>query len=219
MFNAFRSANPPSSLAARQKYDSADVYDELCKIFFEKCYICETKEPHDINVEHFAPHKGDVYKKYDWCNLYLACSRCNNIKSAEFDDILDCCDIGVDVFRAIKHVPPVTPYAKSIRLEAMLTDARTINTCQLLDKVFNSEHTANKRVSGAFLRRKVFDQYNLLLDQIGAYYHPAATDLDKENALKRMSVLAERSSPYSAFIRWCIMDDEKLGSKLEEMMD
>ncbi|WP_145181920.1 HNH endonuclease [Pseudomonas sp. URMO17WK12:I11] len=219
MFNTSRTAPAPASLAARQKYDSADVYEALSEIFFDKCYICETKEPHDINVEHFDAHMKDLDKKFDWSNLYLACSRCNNIKRAEFNDILDCCDGAVDVFRAIKHVPPITPYAKSVRLVAMVTDGRTVRSCQLLEKVFNSDHTANKRVSGAFLRRKVFDQYNLLLDEIGSYYEPAATDVDKERALERMKVLIRRSAPYSAFIRWCILDDAELSEMLEGLMD
>lgn len=219
MFNAFRTAEAPLSLKALQKYDGADVYMALSEIFFDKCYICETKEPHDINIEHFHAHMGDNEKKFNWENLYLACSRCNNIKRIEFDNILDCCDQEIDVFRAIKHVPPITPYAKTVRLVAMQADVKTMSTCSLLDKVFNSDHTANKRVSGAFLRRKVFDQYNLLLDEINYYYDPAATDADKNRALERIGVLIKRSAPYSAFIRWCILDDAELSAMLEGQMD
>jgi hypothetical protein len=101
----------------------------------------------------------------------------------------------------------------------MATDIKTANSHKLLEKVFNSDHTANKRVSGAFLRRKVFDQYNLLLDQINTYYEPAALDADKDKALERMGVLIKRSAPYSAFIRWCILDDAELSEALEGLMD
>lgn len=219
MFNTIRTPDVPASLATRQKYDGADVYESLRAIFFDKCYICETKEPHDINVEHFDAHQGDQVKKFDWNNLYLACSRCNNIKSADFNSILDCCDQNVDVFRAIKHVPPITPYAKAVSLEPMSTDVKVLDSCRLLNKVFNSDHTANKRVSGAFLRRKVFDQYNLLLDEINSYYDPAATGADKERALARMGALIHRSAPYSAFLRWCILDDAQLGELLQSLMD
>jgi hypothetical protein len=219
MFNAVRTSEVPASLAAKQKYDGNDVYMELCSIFFDKCYICETKEPHDINVEHFHPHKGDVHKKFDWDNLYLACSRCNNIKLAEFDDILDCCDGEVDVFRAIRHVPPITPYAKAVQLLSMCTDSKVELSRQLLERVYNSDHTVNKKVSGAFLRRKVFDQYNLLLDQINCYYNPVSTDGEREISLERMQKLIHRSAPYSAFIRWCILDDAELGDLLVSFMD
>ncbi|MCS4314479.1 hypothetical protein M2397_004799 [Pseudomonas sp. BIGb0381] len=219
MFNTVRASAAPASLAAKQKYDGSDVYLELCNIFFNKCYICETKEPHDINVEHFRPHKGDESKKFDWQNLYLACSRCNNIKLVEFDDIIDCCDIELDVFRAIRHVPPITPYAKSVQLLSMLPNPKVELSRRLLDRVYNSDHTVNKKVSGAFLRRKIFDQYNLLLDQINNYYNPVATDMEKELSLERMQKLIHRSAPYSAFIRWCILDDMELGELLVGYMD
>ncbi|MEK2608937.1 HNH endonuclease [Pseudomonas shirazensis] len=219
MFNTQRPADAPASLASKQKYDGADVYESLREIFFDKCYICETKEPHDINVEHFEAHEKDLDKKFDWSNLYLACSRCNNIKRAEFNEILDCCDDKVDVFRAIRHVPPNTPYAKTVRLEAIAADDKTINTCKLLDKVFNSDHTVNKKVSGAFLRKKVYEQYNLLYDQVNKYYSPIATLRDKEDAIERIKVLMLRSAPYSAFIRWCVLDDEGLGELLGADMD
>ncbi|MBS7472172.1 hypothetical protein KID98_15270 [Pseudomonas syringae] len=219
MFNTNRSDFTPESLQSKTKYDGEDVYLELCNIFFEKCYICETKEPHDIQVEHFSSHQGDIEKKFDWTNLYLACSRCNNIKSTAFDNILDCCDPAVDVFRAIRHVPPITPWANSVLLIAMNSDEKTISTFRLLDRVYNSEHSVNKKVSGNFLRTKIFDQYNLLLAQINAYYSPVATEQDQAQALSRMQKLIKKSEPYSAFVRWCLLDDQKLGPMLSELMD
>jgi hypothetical protein len=85
--------------------------------------------------------------------------------------------------------------------------------------VYNSDHTVNKRVSGAFLRRKIFDQYNLLLDQINAYYNPVATAYERDVSLERMQVLIHKSAPYSAFIRWCILDDAELSDLLVGFMD
>ena len=219
MFNVVRQPKAPNSLQNRRKYDSEDVYDALKEIFFNKCYLCETQEPHDVNVEHFDAHMGNLNKKFDWNNLYLVCSRCNNIKGAYYNNLLDCCDEQEDVFEAIKHLPPVTPYAKNVQVVAMRNDDKTIETQELLDKVFNSDHTVNKRVSGSFLRREVFKQYNLLLDQINDYYSPVATRNDKQIALERITVLIDRTSPYSAFIRWCILEDNELKPLLIELMN
>ncbi|MFZ2451776.1 MAG: hypothetical protein WAW36_14765 [Methylovulum miyakonense] len=219
MFNVVRPDETPASLQYRKKYDDKDVYDSLEKIFFSKCYLCETKEPHDINVEHFDAHMGNLDKKFDWNNLYFVCSRCNNIKLSKYNNLIDCCDPKQDVFKAIKHLPPATPYAKKVCVTAMSHDAKTAETQELLDAIFNSEHTVNKKISGSFLRKKVFEQYNLLLDQINAYYSPVATEADKNQSLERMKVLIHRSSPYSAFIRWCILEDEKLGPLLQHLMD
>ncbi|MBP3140233.1 hypothetical protein ACTFQF_16485 [Aliivibrio fischeri] len=219
MFNVVRDIAPPKSLEKKSKYDSQDVYDALDKIFYSKCYLCETKEPHDINVEHFDAHMGDLAKKFDWNNLYFVCGRCNNIKGAKYNNLIDCCDVNTDVFSAIKHLPPATPYAKKVQIISVVHDNKSNETQELLDKIFNSEHTVNKRISGSFLRRKVFEQYNLLLNQINDYYSPVATLKDQDIAIERMQVLIQKNAPYSAFIRWCILEDEELRPLLEKFMD
>ncbi len=219
MFNVRRPLKAPVTLLAQQRYDGHDVYEALAEMFFDKCYICESKEPSDINVEHFKPHLGDASKKFDWNNLYLSCSRCNNIKRADFDDILDCCDSSIDVSRAIKLSPPLSPYARSISITVELGSERAESTSRLLNKVFNSEHTINKRMTAASLRRRVFEQYSILQKQMEQYFSPVATEGDKLNAIEKMKILIDRSSPYSAFIRWCILEDDKLAGLLEEFMD
>jgi hypothetical protein len=101
----------------------------------------------------------------------------------------------------------------------MIDNVSTLASCELLGKVYNSDHTVNKKVSGAFIRRKIFDQYNLLLDQIDQYYSPVATEPERSSAIERIKVLIHKSAPYSAFIRWCIIDDQELGELLEAYMD
>lgn len=219
MFNVLRDLAEPKSLLAKTKYDDHDVYAALSTIFFDKCYICETKEPQDVNVEHFVAHKGDPEKKFQWSNLYLACSRCNNIKGSGFDVMLDCCDPGVDVFHAIKHVVPTSRKAKGILLVAMRDDPATLSTRDLLDKVYNNDHTPTKKVSAAFLRSKIYTQYNILSDLMNDYYSLTATDGEKELALEKMSILIKRSAPYSAFIRWVLLEDAELCELLEGLMD
>ncbi|MBA6245028.1 MULTISPECIES: HNH endonuclease [unclassified Psychrobacter] len=216
MFNVVRNGLTPASLADRRKYDSEDVWEALNKVFHKKCYICETSEPQDINVEHFVPHKGDEDLKFDWNNLYLSCARCNNIKLAKYDDLLDCCDPDTDVIQAIKYLPPTTPYAKHLQIEAQRDDDKTKLTAEFLNKVFNSDHTPNKAVSSSFLRRRVFDQYNLLLEQLNNYYSPTALLEEKAITVERIKRLLKPSSPYSAFISWCVIEDSELGPILQD---
>ncbi|MBY8157876.1 hypothetical protein KW508_07675 [Vibrio fluvialis] len=218
MFNVVRKKPAPASLADKRKYDSEDVWKALNKVFHKKCYICETSEPQDINVEHFVPHEGDIGLKFDWNNLYFSCGRCNNIKLVRYNDLLNCCDPNVDVVRAVKHLPPSTPYAKHLRIEAQNDDDKTKLTAELLDKVFNSEHTPNKAVSSSFLRKRVFNQYNLLLTQLNNYYDPVALPDEKRMAVDRIKLLLKASSPYSAFISWCIIEDEELGPMLNNVI-
>ena len=218
MFNVIRTGLTPVSLASKRKYDSEDVWEALNKVFHKKCYICETSEPQDINVEHFVPHQGDEALKYDWNNLYFSCARCNNIKLTKYDDLLDCCDSNTDVVRTVKHLPPSTPYAKQLQIEAQLDDDKTNLTAELLNKVFNSEHTPNKAVSSSYLRRRVFDQYNLLLTQLNNYYDPVALPKEKAVAIERIKLLLKATSPYSAFISWCIIEDKELEPILRDFI-
>jgi len=218
MFNVVRNGSFPVSLADKRKYDSKDVWEELSKVFHKKCYICETSEPQDINVEHFVPHQGDEDLKFDWNNLYFSCGRCNNIKLAKYNELLDCCDPSTDVVRAVKHLPPLMPYGGNLRIEAQRDDDKTKLTAELLNRVFNSEHTTNKAISSVSLRKKVFEQYNLLLTQVNNYYNPVALPKDKEDAIERMKLLLKPSSPYSAFVSWCIIEDSELGPILQDFI-
>ncbi|WP_201567421.1 hypothetical protein [Psychrobacter immobilis] len=218
MFNVVRNEPIPASLADRRKYDSEDVWEALNKVFHKKCYICETSEPLNINVEHFVAHEGDENLKFDWNNLYFSCGRCNNIKLAQYNDLLDCCDPNTDVVRTVKHLPPSTPYAKHLQIEAQRNDDKTKLTAELLDKVFNSEHTPNKAVSASFLRKRVFNQYNLLLTQLNNYYNPVSLPEEKESAVERIKILLKATSPYSAFISWCIIEDSELGPMLQDFI-
>lgn len=218
MFKVIRNEAAPPSLENRQSYCEKDVFDALSRVFYKKCYICETKEPIDINVEHFEPHLGDIDKKFSWENLYFSCGRCNNIKLAKYNELLDCCDPNVDVLRSIKHVPPITAYAKCLRIEPQFDDKKTRLTAELIERVFNSEHTPNKTVSASFLRKKVFQQFNLFLDLQCKYFDELTLPAEKEIALERMKLLIKASSQYSAFISWCVLEDDELAPLLDEFV-
>ena len=218
MFNVVRIESIPASLAGRRKYDSKDVWQVLEKIFHKKCYICETSEPLGINVEHFVPHRGNEDLKFDWNNLYFSCARCNNIKLTQYDDLLDCCDPSTDVVRAIKHLPPSSLRGGSLQIIAQSTDHKTQQTADLLCKVFNSAHTINKAITSAYLRAKVFEQYNRLYIQMNKYYDPVSLPIEKETAIERIKLLLKPSASYSAFISWCIIEDSELGPMLKDFI-
>jgi hypothetical protein len=47
------------------------------------------------------------------------------------------------------------------------------------------------------------------------YYSSVATAQDKTTAIEKMDVLTNDSSTYSAFIKWCILEDEELSKLLD----
>ena len=220
MFNVDRTkVDVPVSLQNRKKYDEEDVYEALKTIFFEKCYLCETKKPLSINIEHLDAHQGDQDKKFDWNNLYYVCGRCNNVKLAKYNDILDCCDEKTDVFRAIKLSVPTSPKAKRVDIQAMNADPKTIKTAELLKEIFNNNNTINKHITAAYLRELVFKRYNELITQLNRYYGQDSSEKERQDSLEKMKEIIKRNKPYSAFVRWCILEDEELAPLLEPLMD
>ncbi len=75
-------------------YGHQSVRDRLNEIYFDKCVFCEnsTTAGATMQVEHYRPkakvtgevHPGYYWLGYDWSNLLLACSRCNNRKRNRF---------------------------------------------------------------------------------------------------------------------------------------
>lgn len=218
MFNVERPEETPASLAAKRSYKDEDVVKALENAFHKKCYLCETKEPQDINIEHFVAHQNNEDLKYDWKNLYYSCGRCNNIKHHNFNNLLDCCDPDQNVFRSIKLLPPRTPNSKVV-VERQNNDAKTIETEQLLEKIYNSNHTVNKAITVSYLRRKINTQFSLFFKWLNKYYAEESLDAEREEALERIKVLMSNQAQYSAFIKWCVLDDDDLRQRLEHLID
>jgi len=219
MFNVSRPAEAPKSLAERRSYSEEDVLNKLREIFYDKCYLCEIKDPTSINVEHFDAHQGNLDKKFDWNNLFYVCGRCNNIKLAKYNNLLDCTNNDVDVFRLIKQLPPHTPYQSKIIIEPMAADDKTIETADLLDEIFNTEKTINKKITGKYLRKKVFHKYNRFLELVNEYLDDELPQERKDEALVRLQVLMSRKQEFSAFIRWVVLEDEYLHELLGNSID
>lgn len=217
MFNVTRPDESPASLNKKVRYDGQDVYDKLKEIFHDKCYICETKSPQDINVEHFDAHLNDKEKKFSWKNLYFVCSRCNNIKGDRFNNLIDCCNPNEDVYRSLRLLPPYTPYAGEIVVESRLNNPKAESTVDLLRKVYNGKGTVNKAVSAEFLRTKIFESLNNLLDLVRNWHSPLSLIHEKEDALARMRLLIQPDAPYSAFMRDVLFDDNKLKFLIDEL--
>lgn len=218
MFNVIRTQPAPLSLSKKQSYSDEDVVKELSKIFFDKCYICETKCPMSLNVEHFEPHMGDDNKKYDWGDLFFACARCNNIKRHHFENLLNCTDSTVNVLRSIRHLPPITPYAKEVKIEAVVNDEKTEQTAELIRRVFNSDNTGNKQVTGVYLRKRVFSQYWRFLKHLNIYIDEDSLPAEKALALDKIKNMLGNDQEYSAFIRWAILDSPDLNALVGDLI-
>ncbi|KTC30349.1 hypothetical protein AO239_09895 [Pseudomonas sp. ICMP 19500] len=219
MFNVERPNLIPPSLLERKSWTGHDVLQSLREIFYDKCYICETKEPLSLNVEHFEAHLNDAEKMYDWSNLFLACARCNNLKRHLHNNLINCTNSEIDALRLIRHAPPVTPFAKTLTIEPTNDHPNTVETATLIKKVFTDDNTGNKEIAGTWLRKRVYKRYSHLLSHINTYIDEDKLKSEKTDAILRIENLMKKNQEYSAFLRWAILDSPELFEIVKDSID
>lgn len=217
MFNVERVAPAPASLN-RNQYNTKDVVDILEPMFHGKCYLCEQDELTDPEIEHFDPHMGDETKKYNWGNLYYSCGRCNSIKGTRHTNLLDCCDINIDVLRGIKCLLPSCPDS-DILISTQLNNPQANNTVELLNRCYNEKNTPLRGITRVVLMDKLFElhvefqQYRLTLKK--KKYTPQEKALAKD----RLTVMIKDYYPFSVFWRWHVLSDSFLREELDGVID
>lgn len=190
------------------KYDCGCVLERLQKDSKNKCYICESKAPTTIHIEHFKPHHQgkNIELKFDWNNLFFACGHCNNTKLAQFDNILNCTDVNDDVENALKYEVKLFPH-EPVKIEALNNDPRTEKTRALLLAVFNGTGTKNKILASGNLRDKLLKELRDYQDYLCEYYDDTCSENDKNRALKQIKSHLNSASAFTAFKRQVIKDN------------
>ncbi|WEA38042.1 HNH endonuclease [Lysinibacillus fusiformis] len=213
-----RSQPEPDSLQIERSkingsYSSTDVLERLKSDFKDKCYICETKNPTSINVEHLIPHRGDKSLKFKWDNLFWSCAHCNNIKLAKYDNILDCTNAEEKVEESIKL--KIDPYPLTeIEVIPLRNDEKVDDTVELLKKVYNG-NTALKTIESEYIR-------DLLLKEILQFCNYLSELISSQTTTKKqyyymlVKESLDSSSPFASFKRWIVKDTPRLKEKLEE---
>lgn len=208
MIHLPKSQPAPLSLESEKKkitgsYKEIDVLERLKEDFKNKCYICETKEPQIINVEHFKPHKGNIDLKFDWNNLFFSCGHCNNTKLDKFDDILNCTESNA-IETKIKY--EIKPFPKEkAKIEAIENIPQINNTVDLLNQVYNGT-TNLKQIESSNIRSNLLreiKEFQALLFE----YDDEDEDEEKEKFRKKIIKHLNSNSAYTAFKRWIIRDN------------
>lgn len=202
---------------ANGDYKCANVLERIQNDFNNKCYICEYKEPIAINVEHFIPHKGDKELEFDWQNLFWSCAHCNNIKLANYTNILNCTKASHFVGQKLKYFFKPFPYEKVI-IEAVVNTPEVIQTKQLLEAVYNGT-TKLKTIEAANLRNRLLDEIKDFQHFLCEYFKDTNSDEDKEYFLIKIRGHLNRGSNFTAFKRWIIFENETLYKSFCEYLD
>lgn len=217
MFKVERLPNIPGSLA-NNEYNTPEVVAALYEMFLGKCYLCEKANLDAPEIEHFEPHMGNAALKYDWSNLYYSCARCNSIKSHRHRDLLDCCSNEYNVVRSIKRLPPVMPDGE-MQITAEIDATKVHNTVTLLHKCFNEDNTALRGITRANLAENLFEHYTKLLSYRLTIVNRASTPTEIQVAVEKIEVMLSDRYEFSAFWRWCVLEDSTLSQHLEHSLD
>jgi len=219
IFQAKKQPAPPCLAMEKAKngtYNCAGVLQQIKTDFKNKCYLCEDKEPHSINTEHFLPHRGNIDLKFEWNNLFYSCAHCNNTKLAkpQYDSILNCTIEGDKVEYKIKyHIDPF-PKEKA-EIKPLSNDPRVLNTVGLLLEVYNGT-TALKKIESANLRSKLLKEIRAFQDLIFEFYDDSYTEEEKEELKNRIIRHLRPTSNFTAFKRWILRDSEVMSVDFAE---
>jgi hypothetical protein len=222
MINIKKSTPPPLCLEKEKKkangdYKCGDVLERIKNDFYNKCYICEYKEPPSINVEHFLPHKGDKDLKFAWDNLFWVCVHCNNTKGDRFDNILNCTNQKHDVENWIKY--EMKPFLmEKVKITAIRDGKIVDNTVQLLLEVYNGT-TRLKTIESTNIKKKLLGEILDFQQQLMAYYDESIEDADRKYYFRKIKKHLKKSSAFTAFKRWIIKENTVLRKDFEHYFD
>ncbi len=137
MIRLRKDSNVPDSLLKDNcnSYSEEDVQKQIDIDHDGKCYICEKIVNNDFQIEHLKPKNKYLELKYEWTNLLLACPFCNQRKSSGFDDILNPLEENIECI--VSH--GVDFVNGKIDLSSDRNDAATLNTINLIERLFNGK--------------------------------------------------------------------------------
>lgn len=183
-------------------YNTPEVNAALQEMFCRKCYLCEQKDVGSYQIEHFLPHRENIELKFNWNNLFLSCTHCNNIKSDKYEPILDCTQIDIDKKIAFRK----TGYfgvKECLEFQALDTSVETQNTTALLHEIYYGS-TPQKIAEAKIIRRVLRKELSSFKECIRMYEEEEGED--KEDLFYEIKRNLKPSSPFTAFKRWIIRD-------------
>lgn len=215
MINIVKSQPAPLCLAEEAKKKSGDykcgeVVLRAKTDFHNKCYICETKSPTTINVEHFRAHREVTTLKYDWNNLFYACGHCNNTKLAksQYDDILDCTDPNQKIVDLIEHLfDPLKTDAPDFKAHSQTP--RVLNTVALLEEVYEGK-TPLKKIEAENIIEQLTTEMNIFLHFVTGYLKSEDVPREKRDFHELIVAKLRPDTAFTAFKIWVIKSHPKL---------
>lgn len=140
----------PHARPDNSKYAHKEIKDTLYAMSYGKCFYCESKlSGGNKEVDHFVEVAIDHRKAYEWDNLYLSCTNCNDKidhKAIPVTDALDPCSDSEEEIRnnitfvdeLICAVPGSTKGLNTIKKYRLNTDLLDMKRGQWLRKLLKT---------------------------------------------------------------------------------
>lgn len=213
MIHVDRSMPPPVCLEIEKakaggSYSCGDVLERLKTDFRNKCYLCESSEIANINVEHFVPHRGDVDLKFSWKNLFLCCVHCNSTKHVRTVDLYCCTDADDTTGKELRyHMNPFP--GESVEIEALTEAQKAINTKVLLSEIYNGT-TKLKTIESANLRSLLLKEIRDFQNYLIEYFDATNSKEEKDRIENQIQKNLSPASQFTAFKNWIIRNNTLL---------
>ena len=215
MINIVKSQPAPTCLSiekakANGTYRCGDVLNRLVVDFFNKCYLCGEHAPSSLNIEHFLAHRGNKDLIFDWANLFLACSHCNNTKLAKpiYDHILNCTNPNDLVTEWIAYNINPYPMEQAV-ISAVKDDIQVHNTVALLNEIYQGK-TLHKELEANNIRRKIIDEICIFQKLLFDFYEIDMSQEDKNDIKQQIRRRLSLESPFTAFKIWILKGNPRL---------
>ncbi|MFN8344100.1 MAG: hypothetical protein U0X91_03815 [Spirosomataceae bacterium] len=225
MINVVKSQPAPECLASESQKASGDykcgnVLERIKKDFNNKCYICETKRPTTINVEHFLPHRGNVQLKFDWNNLFYVCGHCNNTKlaKAQYDDILNCTDPKHSILELIKFkFDPLKNDSPDFEAISPSPNTIIVSTIALLEEVYEGK-TILKKIEAENIRELLVNEINNFVHFATGYLRPGTMPSERSDYRTLIIEGLKPDSAFTAFKIWIVKSSPKLLQEFSQFL-
>lgn len=210
----FEKSQPAPDCLAQEKfkangdYKCGNVLARLKADFKNKCYLCESKAPSTINVEHFKSHQGGKDLKFDWNNLFLSCGHCNNTKLAKFDNILNCTDLSDAVEEKLNYLFNPFPF-EQVKITVNANDDKTLETQMLLLAIFNGTTTL-KEIESDNIRDNLLKEIKDFQEYLINYFNDTNDKDETNRCLIKIKQHLNSASAFTSFKRQIIKDNAEL---------
>ena len=138
MLNIIKSQQEKGKKYYSDKKLKKQTKEKLKKDFFNMCYLCESRDMRNFQIEHFEPQKIFPDKIDDWNNLFLICGKCNTVRPKDINStdeklVYNNCIDNVENLIELRYEN------KQINIKTKKNTTKAKNTANLLERIYNGK--------------------------------------------------------------------------------